>query len=209
MEAEATSRFSKYDSFLKLTNDRLKQTDCEIQEINNQHRKAGDETKRLCKVTQNIQKQIQTITLNPVKSYASVTNQSQTARNSSPKSNSQHCVVDSEAPSPDSNTDAEAGSSICSPNETSSDKTRENKNHSPSRTSDNSLLDCIEPSHMDEHTQRKLTVQTKKELRRPTRPTDHASIQLKVSAPSFPIVIVIVSLKLAICSTQSKAEHHR
>jgi hypothetical protein len=52
MEAEATSRFSKYDSFIKLANDRLKQTDYEIQKISNQHRKAGDETKRLCKVTQ-------------------------------------------------------------------------------------------------------------------------------------------------------------
>jgi hypothetical protein len=74
---------------------------------------------------------VQSITLNAVKSYVSVTNQSQTTRNSSPKSNNQHCVVDSEAPSSDSNTDAEAGRSISSPNETSSDKTRENKNIPP------------------------------------------------------------------------------
>jgi chromosome segregation ATPase len=157
MEAEATSRFSKYDSFNKLANDRLKQGESDLQEIQNQNHKTNEGIKRVSKVTQNIQKQIQSMTLNPVKSYASVTGQGQTIGtkpcNPSKKQNNRLCENVSEISTQHSNAvedDTVEDDSIINIRQTVT----------PSVTPDIPVTDRNESSHMEEHTHKKSTCTT-------------------------------------------------
>lgn len=90
LNAEATSRFSRYDSSHKLIGDKFKQVETDIHQTRCQNQKVNDETKRLSKVTQNIQKQIQSNTLSPAKSYAIVTSDGPAIETKSRNSSEKH-----------------------------------------------------------------------------------------------------------------------
>lgn len=70
LKAEATSRFTKYDSFQKLTADNIKRVESDFDECRIHKNKTNDELKRLAKVSLNFQKQLST--LSPNKTYANI-----------------------------------------------------------------------------------------------------------------------------------------
>lgn len=72
LKAESMSRFTKYDSFQKLTTDNIKRVETEQMDYKIYKSKINDELKRLSKVSINFQKQMSA--LSPRKSYASTLN---------------------------------------------------------------------------------------------------------------------------------------
>lgn len=69
LHAESTAKFTKYDSFQKLSSDIFKRMETDHQDCQSYKSKTNDELKRLSKVSINFQKQLSSIS--PCKSYAS------------------------------------------------------------------------------------------------------------------------------------------
>ena len=80
LRAESSSKFSKYDSFYKLSTENFKSVQADIDNINSHQGKIDGELKRLNKVSQSFQSKISS--LSPNKSYASAVIQH--ANNDSP-----------------------------------------------------------------------------------------------------------------------------